>query len=52
MSATYRINNCEIPNNMKCVCGHTIQAHGSNGMICAGCHCKAFTVPEVPVAVK
>jgi hypothetical protein len=25
-----------------CECGHTADAHGSNGFICAACHCKKF----------
>jgi acetone carboxylase gamma subunit len=41
--STYRINQSTIPRGTRCACGHTIEAHGSNGMICAACHCRRFT---------
>ena len=53
--ATYKINNCPLPPSTKCVCGHTVAAHGSNGMICVVCKCKMFKEefdPKHPVASK
>lgn len=29
-----------------CVCGHSADAHGSNGIICAVCICKKFERKE------
>jgi hypothetical protein len=29
-----------------CECGHSAEAHGSNGFICAGCSCKKFKAVE------
>lgn len=40
----YRINNSPILPGAKCECGHTIAAHGSNGMVCAACGPKVCPV--------
>lgn len=31
-----------------CVCGHSAEAHGSNGFICCACPCKKFEPREEP----
>lgn len=51
-TATYKINQSAIPGSAKCAnprCGHSMTAHGSNGMICAGCPCLQFVAPAVKV---
>lgn len=40
--ATYKINQSGVASGTKCVCEHTISAHGSNGKICAACPCVQF----------
>ncbi len=39
---TYKINKSTLPWNAKCICTHTLAAHGSNGLICCACKCKKF----------
>jgi hypothetical protein len=29
-----------------CECGHSADAHGSNGYVCAACKCKKFRARE------
>lgn len=41
----YKINNSNYPPGTMCAnpeCGHSISAHGSNGMMCCACRCKQF----------
>lgn len=47
MSEAYKISQSTNPLNLswntKCICGHSLATHGSNGMICAArCDCKKF----------
>lgn len=54
--STYRIKTSDRPDSLKClVCGHSLAAHGSNGLICCACKCTRFIEPHDstrPVASK
>ncbi len=39
---SYKIDNRPASTGTVCECGHTVSAHGSNGMMCAACSCKQF----------
>lgn len=45
-TATYNIKQGNIPDSAMCECGHSFAAHGSKGMICAGCRCVQFKQKE------
>lgn len=52
---SYKINKSTLAWKTKCVCGHTLATHGSNGFICCACKCKKFAEefdPNRPVAGK
>jgi hypothetical protein len=36
----------------KCICGHSAEAHGSNGFICCACDCKKFVLVFDPATPK
>lgn len=44
--ATYKINQDGFTPGSYCECGHSVEAHGSKGMMCAGCKCKQFVREE------
>lgn len=48
VNTTYKINNMSVPPGTKCECGHSVEAHGSSGKICAGCReCKQFKEKDI-----